>query len=642
MDSFLIDDFLSSPQFSNDSGSRVYLYRLLRMMASRESSNLNNGSQVYQAARKLAQQMSLDTPEQLKSLISDLGIGELRLDISSDSIAARLTQARLIPDNATGGEISSCEFERGLIDGSLELITGMPVETAETGCISRGDKYCKFDAVREEFKGFKRFVPGSLTGGSISPPHTSGLDAGKESGPALSRSWFLDLAARELARSRRHGRPLSFLYLDIDDLGQVNASRGRSAGDRLIYIVAAALSKCCRAEDFLWYPGEDEFALVLAETNLEESEAVARRLIDKIRAEMSKPDSEAGTMVSIGCSSFPDNADNVNDLLAASKSALYQAKSQGKGQAVAAVDACKGGTKPVAGEAEPVGEGTMPPVEGGEEGEVLGTAEPEKREMEPLIEPAVEEDTMLAPYVFAEPAQTNSGTIGGKDARKPSDEQVAEEQIAVIIASENPLLLAGLGQIISDENEMEVLDTIDEPSRLASSIADLKPDLVIADLLSVSANDFEAIKSVRGEKLTCKIALIAAEVDKDVVKLAVELAVEGVILQDSSPEEILSALRSIINGETVQPEEVRAAIDELVDNKRMLGDLSEREQQVLKLMAEGKTNSQISDELYITVNTVRFHLANIYQKLGVSNRTEAANYYLRQGINPDTPDVETP
>ena len=70
-------------------------------------------------------------------------------------------------------------------------------------------------------------------------------------------------------------------------------------------------------------------------------------------------------------------------------------------------------------------------------------------------------------------------------------------------------------------------------------------------------------------------------------------------------------------------------------NRRLLKELSEREVEVLRLIAEGKSNSQISNELFITVNTVRFHLANIYQKLSVSNRTEAANYYLRQDLAPD-------
>jgi DNA-binding NarL/FixJ family response regulator len=73
-----------------------------------------------------------------------------------------------------------------------------------------------------------------------------------------------------------------------------------------------------------------------------------------------------------------------------------------------------------------------------------------------------------------------------------------------------------------------------------------------------------------------------------------------------------------------------------LENKRqLLDELSGRELDVLKLIAEGKSNSQISEELFITVNTVRFHLANIYQKLSVSNRTEAANCYLKQDIDTD-------
>ena len=678
-DSFPIDDFLSSPQFGNDPGSRVYLYRLLRTMASGEASNLDNSAQTYNTARKLAQQLVVDTPEQLESLISDLGIGELNLTISDDSIAASLARARPLSDDSTGDGALTCEFERGLIDGSLELIAGIPVETMETSCCNKGDKYCVFEAVREEFKGFKRFVPGSLTAGYTNQPNAggfsennqnaSGFKVRREFGPPLSHSWFLDLAARELARSRRHGRPLSFLYLDIDDLGQINTSHGRMAGDRLIYSVAAVLSKGCRAEDFLWYPGEDEFAMVLAETNLEEGEAVARRLIENIQTKMDKPEIKTGVTVSIGCSSFPDNAESVSDLYAAAKSALYQAKSQGKNCASAAAVDYKRGVEPasdsgsghfggngaqrqrddgagqVGGNAEPFG--------GGEEKATLDDAEPVEEETFPATGAADSEiaiDTTPAPDIFAGTEKNKSGII--RDSEIPAGEQAATEQpaaeqpatelVEVVIASVRPLLLAGMSQIIADEEDMKVLGTIEEPTRLSASIMEIKPDLLISDLPSAAANDFEAIKLIRSENLSCKVAVLAAAIDQDVVKLAVEHAVEGVILQDSSPEEILSALHSVSSGETVHPDEVRAAVDELVDNKRMLGDLSEREQQVLKLMAEGKTNSQISEELYITVNTVRFHLANIYQKLGVSNRTEAANYYLRQGIAPESSPTDAP
>ena len=143
------------------------------------------------------------------------------------------------------------------------------------------------------------------------------------------------------------------------------------------------------------------------------------------------------------------------------------------------------------------------------------------------------------------------------------------------------------------------------------------------------------LKLLRDQNLPCKFSVLAADIDQDVIRLAADFSVDGVILQESAPSEILAIMRSVYQGRTVLPGKVKEAMSELSKNRRLLEELSEREVEVLKLVAEGKSNSRISKDLFITVNTVRFHLSNIYQKLDVSNRTEAASYYLLQDLTPD-------
>ncbi|MHB8176819.1 MAG: LuxR C-terminal-related transcriptional regulator, partial [Thermoleophilia bacterium] len=150
-----------------------------------------------------------------------------------------------------------------------------------------------------------------------------------------------------------------------------------------------------------------------------------------------------------------------------------------------------------------------------------------------------------------------------------------------------------------------------------------------------TAADFTFPKLLNEENLPCKLVVFANDVSPDVLKLVTDYSIDGVILQQTPTAEALEALKSIYLGKQFLPEQVRAAMLQLEDSRRLLGDLSERELEVLRLVAEGKSNSQISEELYITVNTVRFHLANVYQKLGVGNRTEAAKYYLRQDLAPN-------
>ena len=120
---------------------------------------------------------------------------------------------------------------------------------------------------------------------------------------------------------------------------------------------------------------------------------------------------------------------------------------------------------------------------------------------------------------------------------------------------------------------------------------------------------------------------------QDVLRLVIDFNVEGVVFKKCSASELVSAVQRVHGGQTSYPEKIHSAITQIEKDRTLLKELSEREIEVLKLVSEGKSNSQISDELFITVNTVRFHLANIYQKLNVSNRTEAANFLFRKDIS---------
>lgn len=605
MDSFPLDEFLKSPQLNDFPGSQVYLYRLLRLLASRDSFSFKDSSLTYATARKLARQLEIDTPEQLTSLISDLGIGTLRLKISGDSLRARLSRPQPLPPHVFAGE-SLCELERGLIDGSLELISGMPVESATTRCCSRGNKECVFEAVRDEAteEGSPRFVPMPLAAAAGAG---TGVRGSLQENPmqSASHSWFLDLAARELARARRHERPLTLLYADIDDLRQVNANYGRTTGDRVIKIVAAALSRSCRSEDYLWHLGEDEFALVLTETGAEEGGMVAQRLITEVQSTAESKDIEPGVSVSIGFSTFPAQADNLSDLFARARSALYRAKSLGKGRALAQEEA------------------------GVEEAE----AEEAEREQPPRPQAKKEPDSVRS--VDLKVVAEKRPAAGDEPGREELLE-TGQHLIATVLAFQKPLLLAGTKQILSASANIKVAQEVEDPSRLAASVSDIRPDLICADLPMVTADDCAVLKLLRDENLPCKVLVLVTEVDQDTVSIAAGKMVDGVLLQEASAKEIVTAMDEVYQGKTVFPDELRSAINELEDSRRLLEELSERELQVLRLVAEGKSNSQIAEELFITVNTVRFHLANIYQKLGVSNRTEATNFYLRQDGAPDT------
>ena len=618
MNPFPPDDTAHSAGSMESPGGRLYLYRFLKQLASHGSGDSDPLALSYDGAKRLASRLELNRPEKLVRLFDDLGLGNLNLEINEGWLKVTLSSLKK-PRNAdaavsmTGG----CELERGLIDSSLESITDLAVATIETSCRFKGDEFCCFEASREVYNGIHSYKPRA-------PARTTGemLAAGKPSRKPIAspadvsdlRAWYLDSVSRELARSRRHSRSLSLLYIDVDNLGDINSSKGREAGDQVINAVAASLGRCLRTEDFLWHHGEDEFIIVLVETKIGCAEVVARRLNTEILSAAEYLDVAATVSASIGFSTFPTHADSLASLLTSARSALYLAKSLGKARSQAAWEDDELNVTTPSRECEQPSD------------ELLEWAayKPAKRKTDkPIPEQEVEGSAYKEKVeVEEEPLST-------------ADRDMAPEEISAIIASSGPLLLAGMRQVLSASEDITIIGEVDDPEKLTETVSDLRPDLVFTDMQMAAAKRFSVLRHLREENLPCKYVVFASDVDQRVLRVAADYSADGVIMQDSAPKEVLSSLRMIYQGQTLLPEKVQAAINELENNRRLLQELSGREIEVLRLVAEGKSNSQIAEELFITVNTVRFHLANIYQKLNVSNRTEAANYYLRQGLDAD-------
>ncbi|MHB0916093.1 MAG: diguanylate cyclase [Thermoleophilia bacterium] len=547
----------------------------------------------YQNARQLAIRLGLDSSEKLAHLFRDLGMGQLSIDVKPETIVVSLAHQHA-PAKLPASNGPACELERGIIDGALEIITGMPVKTSETSCWTTGSRECVFEAFLDMNSDRPRYAPGIM---AARPDSKNGHD--RDRNRDRMRTWYLDLAARELAKSRRHGRPLSFIYLDLDDLGRVNTEHGRRAGDQIINAVSAVLSRTCRTEDFLWHHGEDEFALVLAETDTEAADVVASRLSTAIFSAAENIDFAARISASIGYSTFPAHGDDLASLLESARSAQYLAKARGKGRTQVAVSA--------------------PPA-----GEDAASAYPASSGARRATVPGDHNDGFVPRQSAAEPESDASSL------------DTDESPITLVVALSGPLLMAGIKQLLGENKNIMIAEEVADPLSLAGSIEDARPDMIITDMAIAAADDFAVPRIIREENLPCKLMILAEVIDQEVIKIASDFTIDAIVLQGASPQEILDAISTAYKGKVVIPEEAKAAIKELEGQRQLLSELSERELEVLELIAEGKSNSQISQDLFITVNTVRFHLANIYQKLSVSNRTEAANCYLKQDKESDS------
>lgn len=212
------------------------------------------------------------------------------------------------------------------------------------------------------------------------------------------------------------------------------------------------------------------------------------------------------------------------------------------------------------------------------------------------------------------------------------------EIIRVILADDHELVLDGIKQHLADTDDIEVVATAHDGDSLLAAVKTCLPDVVVTDLLMVGMDGFTALAQIRQRDLPVRVLVLTALADGESLQRAIELEADGIVLKTESPRQMVEAIRQVATGQVVYPRAVhnwllrRATRRQTSGSTPPQGELSEREQEVLKSIAQGKTNQEIAAELHLSPNTVKYHLKNIYQKLGVNNRTEAARIYLeRQG-----------
>lgn len=210
------------------------------------------------------------------------------------------------------------------------------------------------------------------------------------------------------------------------------------------------------------------------------------------------------------------------------------------------------------------------------------------------------------------------------------------ENIRVLIVDDHAVVREGQRALIETEPGMELVgEGVDgiEAIQLAKS---LTPDVILIDLLMPRMGGIEAIEKIKVENATANILVLTSFAEDEKVFSAIKAGALGYLLKDATPQELLAAIRQVYRGEP--------AIDSAVAHKLMRelqrssdlplteDPLTEREVEVLKLVAQGLTNQDIAEKLVISERTVRTHVSHILDKLHLANRTQAALYALREGF----------
>lgn len=198
--------------------------------------------------------------------------------------------------------------------------------------------------------------------------------------------------------------------------------------------------------------------------------------------------------------------------------------------------------------------------------------------------------------------------------------------IRIVIAEDQGMMLGALGSLLNLEEDMEVVGMAKNGQEAVDLVRRFQPDICIMDIEMPIKTGLDAAEEL--QDMDCRIIILTTFARAGYFERARNAGVRGYLLKDNPIEELVKSIHSIIEGRRIYAPEL---IDLAFDMKEEENPLSEREVQVLKLVAEGKTTKQIAAELFLSPGTVRNYVSTILDKLGVRNRIEAITLFNEKG-----------
>jgi NarL family two-component system response regulator LiaR len=210
------------------------------------------------------------------------------------------------------------------------------------------------------------------------------------------------------------------------------------------------------------------------------------------------------------------------------------------------------------------------------------------------------------------------------------------ETIRILIADDHAIVREGLRALFATEPGLELVGEAADGLEAADKARALKPDVILLDMMMPRLDGLGAIAEIRRHDPQARILVLTSFAEDDKVFPAIKAGALGYLLKDSSPHELLQAIQNVWRGEaSLHPAIARKLIRELNQPPSLpptADPLSQRELEVLRLVAQGLSNDDIAERLVVSERTVRTHVSNILGKLHLANRTQAALYALREGL----------
>ena len=224
---------------------------------------------------------------------------------------------------------------------------------------------------------------------------------------------------------------------------------------------------------------------------------------------------------------------------------------------------------------------------------------------------------------------TRSGGPGSAGVR-------GEQAVRTVLVDDHALLREGLRSLLDRDTAVEVVGEASSFDSALAEIAHSAPDVVVVDLKLTAGTDYEGLRLI--EEISRRHPGVASLVlttflDDDLVVRAVRAGARGYVVKDVDTTELIRAVRAVATGGSAfDPRSATIVLRTVSGGRDAAAELTDREREVLRLLAEGKSNAEVGGTLYISESTVKFHIRNLIRKLGVSKRTDAVYVASKRGL----------
>lgn len=211
-----------------------------------------------------------------------------------------------------------------------------------------------------------------------------------------------------------------------------------------------------------------------------------------------------------------------------------------------------------------------------------------------------------------------------------------DKKIRVLLADDQNIVRKGTHALLDTIEDVAVVGEAANGNEAAALAAALEPDVVLMDLIMPTCDGVEATRRITTAHPNIHVIVMTSFGSDDKLLAAVRAGAVGYLLKDADPEALTQAIRQVARGGAwLPPDLTRRVLNEFSNPepaKTLTDPLTDRELQVLRLLAQGRTNAQMAEAMYVSEVTIRTHVSHIHDKLGVENRVQAALYALRTGI----------